>query len=48
MHEFIKRLHRRYRDEKIQIPFPIRTIVPACDDHDLAWQAVGDGADPRR
>ena len=48
IHEFIKRLHRRYRDEKIQIPFPIRTIVPACDDHDLAWQAVGDGADPRR
>ena len=48
VHEFIKRLHRRYRDEKIQIPFPIRTIVPAYDDHVLAWQAVRDGPDPRR
>ena len=26
MHEFIKRLHRRYRDEGIEIPFPTRTI----------------------
>lgn len=25
-HEFIKRLHRRYNEEGIQIPFPIRTI----------------------
>jgi len=25
-HEFIKRLHRRYRSEGIEIPFPIRTI----------------------
>lgn len=25
-HEFIKRLHRRYSEEGIQIPFPIRTI----------------------
>jgi small-conductance mechanosensitive channel len=25
-HEFIKRLHRRYRDEGIEIPFPIRTV----------------------
>jgi small-conductance mechanosensitive channel len=25
-HEFIKRLHRRYRDEGIEIPFPIRTL----------------------
>jgi small-conductance mechanosensitive channel len=29
VHEFIKRLHRRYRIEGIEIPFPIRTIVPA-------------------
>ncbi|HEY5989993.1 MAG TPA: mechanosensitive ion channel family protein [Streptosporangiaceae bacterium] len=29
VHEFIKRLHRRYRIEGIDIPFPIRTIVPA-------------------
>jgi small-conductance mechanosensitive channel len=26
-HEFIKRLHDRYRREGITIPFPIRTIV---------------------
>lgn len=25
-HEFIKRLHRRYQIEKIEIPFPIRTV----------------------
>ena len=25
-HEFIKRLHKRYREEGIEIPFPIRTI----------------------
>ena len=28
-HEFIKRLHRRYQAEAIEIPFPIRTIAPA-------------------
>lgn len=27
VHEFIKRLHARYRAEGIQIPFPIRTLV---------------------
>jgi small-conductance mechanosensitive channel len=26
IHEFIKRLHRRYRIEGIEIPFPIRTV----------------------
>jgi len=26
-HEFIKRLHRRFGDEGIEIPFPIRTLV---------------------
>jgi small-conductance mechanosensitive channel len=25
-HEFIKRLHKRYKEEGIEIPFPIRTI----------------------
>ncbi|MDP2267671.1 MAG: mechanosensitive ion channel, partial [Deltaproteobacteria bacterium] len=25
-HEFIKRLHRRFRAEGIEIPFPIRTV----------------------
>ena len=28
-HEFIKRLQRRFADEGIQIPFPIRTVVRA-------------------
>jgi small-conductance mechanosensitive channel len=28
-HEFIKRLHARYRAEGIEIPFPIRTVVTA-------------------
>lgn len=28
VHEFIKRLHRRYQQEGIQIPFPIRTVIP--------------------
>lgn len=27
VHEFIKRLHRRFEEEKIEIPFPIRTLV---------------------
>lgn len=27
MHEFIKRLHARYRTEGIEIPFPIRTVI---------------------
>jgi small-conductance mechanosensitive channel len=26
-HEFVKRLHRRYREEGIAIPFPIRTLA---------------------
>ena len=26
-HEFIKRLHRRFIDEGIDIPFPIRTVM---------------------
>lgn len=26
-HEFIKRLHRRFRDEKIELPFPIKTAL---------------------
>jgi small-conductance mechanosensitive channel len=26
-HEFVKRLHQRYRHEGIAIPFPIRTLV---------------------
>lgn len=30
IHEFVKRLHARYRAEGIQIPFPIRTVVMAA------------------
>ncbi len=26
-HEFIKRLHKRYREEGIEIPFPIRNVI---------------------
>lgn len=26
-HEFIKRLHARFEEERIAIPFPIRTLV---------------------
>ena len=26
-HEFLKRLHRRFADEGIEIPFPIRTVM---------------------
>ena len=26
-HDFIKRLHRRYNEEGIEIPFPIRTVL---------------------
>jgi small-conductance mechanosensitive channel len=28
-HEFIKRLHRRFGEEGIEIPFPIRTVIMA-------------------
>jgi small-conductance mechanosensitive channel len=31
-HEFIKRLHERYRAEAIQIPFPIRTLLMSPPD----------------
>jgi len=31
-HEFIKRLHRRYAAEGIEIPFPIRTVQMRSDD----------------
>jgi small-conductance mechanosensitive channel len=30
-HEFVKRLHERYRSEGITIPFPIRTIVTRAE-----------------
>ncbi len=31
-HEFIKRLHKRYKKEKIEIPFPIRTVYLKKED----------------
>ena len=33
-HEFIKRLHRRFNEEGIEIPFPIRTLVIAKEGAD--------------
>jgi len=27
IHQFIKKLHKRFKDENIEIPFPIRTII---------------------
>lgn len=35
VHEFVKRLHARYRSEGIEIPFPIRTLI------------MGDGSGPK-
>jgi small-conductance mechanosensitive channel len=43
-HEFIKRLHRRYQAEGIEIPFPIRTLhLRSLDgaDHSPAARAAG-------
>jgi small-conductance mechanosensitive channel len=38
-HEFIKRLHQRYNDEGIVIPFPIRTLdIPSNPPPDLVYQ----------
>ncbi|MGQ0568942.1 MAG: hypothetical protein ACT4P5_05315, partial [Armatimonadota bacterium] len=37
-HEFIKKLLRRYKSERIEIPFPVRTILvkdPTRDGEDL-------------
>jgi small-conductance mechanosensitive channel len=30
-HEFVKRLHQRYKEEGIEIPFPIRTVYMKGD-----------------
>ena len=30
-HEFIKRLHKRFKDEGIEIPYPMRTIIQRTD-----------------
>jgi small-conductance mechanosensitive channel len=48
-HDFVKRLHERYAREGIEIPFPVRTIVPAdgaaC--YPVVPEGVGTGAVPR-
>ena len=42
-HEFVKRLHARYRAEGIEIPFPIRTIIPKGSARELAEWRNGSG-----
>jgi small-conductance mechanosensitive channel len=44
-HEFIKRLRARYREEKIVIPFPIRTVYlgDGIKRHDSPQKAAGSG-----
>jgi len=40
-HGLIKRLHRRYREEGIEIPFPIRTVYLANQDRRNDGGAAG-------
>ena len=35
-HEFVKRLHARFNQENVVIPFPIRTVVPRDAESSLA------------
>lgn len=45
LHEFIKKLHARYRAEGIEIPWPIRTLsVPKPIA--VEWRRAGDGGAP--
>jgi small-conductance mechanosensitive channel len=46
-HEFVKRLHTRFNEEGIVIPFPIRTLVPQRSWSDFEASPVGPSADPR-
>lgn len=41
-HEFIKRLHTRFEQERITIPFPIRTVVQRSPEPDAAPAAATD------
>lgn len=43
-HEFIKRLHRRYREEGIRIPAPARTVALQQGAVVIPQQRTGDGA----
>jgi small-conductance mechanosensitive channel len=43
-HEFIKRLHERYRTEGIEIPFPIRTVQMRPSPEPAARRRLHDGA----
>tara|TARA_B100001250_G_scaffold160765_1_gene138101 strand:- start:550 stop:1161 length:612 start_codon:yes stop_codon:yes gene_type:complete len=31
IHEFIKNIHKRFKQEKIEIPFPVRTLIQRTD-----------------
>jgi small-conductance mechanosensitive channel len=47
-HEFIKRLHRRYREEDIVIPFPIRTLhTPGSDQMEVIYMNGHNSQDTR-
>jgi small-conductance mechanosensitive channel len=46
VHEFIKRLHARYRADGIEIPFPIRTVVMAGSGGDAPRPPGGDNSRP--
>jgi small-conductance mechanosensitive channel len=43
-HEFVKRLHTRFNDEGIVIPFPIRTIAYREPPSDTEAQRVAGAA----
>ncbi|MBC9725905.1 mechanosensitive ion channel family protein [Streptomyces sp. TRM68367] len=45
-HEFIKRLHRRYRETDIGIPFPQRTLTVQSGAVAIPQQRAGDGIVP--
>jgi small-conductance mechanosensitive channel len=40
-HEFVKRLHERYRAEKIEIPFPVRTVHVKREPEQVRSASVG-------
>ena len=46
IHEFIKRLHKRYRSEGIEIPFPTRTIYTKNGDSKKEVSSLPPGAKP--